>query len=125
MLAVLFVVVAATYVAVLLAILFIADLGNVGSMRSTAVFLLVCAVVCFGALLFVGTGAMAIDGDEGDEALPEREALPIEEDASAKKAAVERAVNACPECNNENPHGANFCNACGAKLSPDSEGGLP
>jgi len=119
MLTVLFAVLVAAYALFLFVIVFIADLSDVDSLRGTAAFLLILAVAAFGALLFVGSGTMTDVDDEEEEDLlesPGEPDLPPEPAA----AAVADVPGACPNCAKVNPEGANFCNSCGTRLSPDS-----
>jgi hypothetical protein len=125
-LTVLFVVLGGAYAFFLFAIFFFGALDNVDSLRSTAYFFLIMAIVAFGVLLFMGAAPADHEGWEEEEAVSEtdldQEAVP-EEEVSELAEPVATGIMECPACGRQNPPGANFCNACGTRLTPSIEGG--
>ena len=112
MLSVLLVVLVAAYALLLFILTFFADLSSVDSLRFSAAFMLLAAVVTFGALMFFGSGTM-LEPIEEDEAT----APPAEVETPSARGHPSPAV--CPSCGQDNPAGANFCYSCGASFAQE------
>jgi hypothetical protein len=118
MLTVLLVVLVVAYTFFLFLLAFVADIGNVDSLRFTAAFMLIAAVATFAVLMFTGSGTMLEEVEDAEFAAPQ-----AEEEAVAPVAVEEAAVAApavCAECGQENPAGAKFCFECGASFASKS-----
>jgi hypothetical protein len=122
MLTVLFVVLVAAYAFFLFLLSFVADINNVDSLRFTAVFMLLAAVVTFAVLMFTGSGTMLEEiPQEESDALPAAPAPPVPVTDVAETPMI------CASCGQENPAAARFCFACGASFraahdAPTEEG---
>ena len=112
MLSVLLVVLVAAYTLLLFIITFFADASSVDSLRFSAVFMLLAAVVTFAVLMFFGSGTMLE---------PLEEDVPPEPQAEFKDDLPGLAPSpaVCARCGQENPSGANFCYSCGASFAPE------
>ena len=112
MLSVLLVVLVAAYALLLFILTFFADLSSVDSLRFSAVFMLLAAVVTFGALMFFGSGTLL-------EPLEEDEVLESPGVSRPPPDTVSASPAVCASCGQDNPAGANFCYSCGASLAPE------
>ena len=112
MLSVLLVVLVAAYALLLFILTFFADLSSVDSLRFSAVFMLLAAVVTFGVLMFFGSGTM-LEPLEDDEVLESPGVSPLPPARPSTSPAV------CVSCGQDNPAGANFCYSCGTSFAPE------
>ena len=129
LLTVLFVVLVAAYALVMFILYFLAGIQDVSSLRRTAAFLLILAVVSFGVLIFFASGAISFSDEEEaePELLPEDEAPPEPEygtvvkpehpSAEGQEEVEPPAENVCPNCSQVNPERAKFCFECGTPLT--------
>jgi zinc-ribbon domain len=121
-LATVFVVLATAYALLLFVMFLTADIDNAKTLRSTAVFLLILSGVAFGALLFSGAVGDHVE-ETGERQEPDGVAITLPDEVVQGGAPGVESTAGCPNCGQVNPAGANFCNACGTRLVPDSEGG--
>ena len=112
MLTVLLVSLTAAYALILFILSFLADVSSVDSLRFTAVFMLLAAVVTFAVLMFFGSGTML-------EPLEEDEIVESPAVSPSPPAALSVSAVVCESCGQENPAGANFCYSCGTSFAPE------
>ena len=94
------------YTFLLFTLAFIADLGDVRFIADVTKYVLILAVVAFGALLLVVANATTADSVEIEEALVS---------GTAYMTKTESPVS-CPDCGRLAPFGAKFCGNCGSGL---------